>query len=79
MSMKSDRILLDQMPQSGVVFTVPDFAGVATKAQLALVMLTVVTSRLGLFPVDALRQAAEDKPFADKNLEAIEAGATLAG
>ena len=87
--------LLDQMPQSGVVFTVPEFADVATKArlevidpkmsptrvvnaQLPLVMLTVVTSRLGLFPVDALRRAAEDKPFADKNLESIEAGAALA-
>ncbi|MDH3607547.1 MAG: thiamine pyrophosphate-dependent enzyme [Acidimicrobiia bacterium] len=49
------------------------------KAQMALVMLTAVASRLGLFPVDALRRSAEDKLFADKNLESIEAGEALAG
>ncbi len=49
------------------------------KAQMALVMLTAVAARLGLFPVDALRCSAEGNLFADKNLESIEAGAVLAG
>jgi pyruvate/2-oxoacid:ferredoxin oxidoreductase beta subunit len=47
--------------------------------QLALAMLTVAVSRLGLFPIDALRDTAGEGPFGDKNLESIEAGAALAG
>jgi pyruvate/2-oxoacid:ferredoxin oxidoreductase beta subunit len=47
--------------------------------QLALAMLTVAASRLGLFPIDALRDTARGLPFADKNLESIEAGVALAG
>lgn len=44
------------------------------KGQRALAILTEVLKRLDLFPVEALRSAAADRPFAEQNLAAIDAG-----
>jgi 2-oxoglutarate ferredoxin oxidoreductase subunit beta len=49
------------------------------RAQLALVLLTVALVRSGLYPAEALRDAAAAGPFADDNLAAIDAGSSLAG
>ena len=47
------------------------------KAQLALVLLAAMVSRLGLFPVEALREAAAAGAFSVENLAAIDAGVVL--
>ncbi|OFW66430.1 MAG: hypothetical protein A2Z12_05220 [Actinobacteria bacterium RBG_16_68_21] len=47
------------------------------KAQLALVLLTAAVARLGLFPVEAMTEAAAAGAFAEENLAAIEAGRGL--
>jgi 2-oxoglutarate ferredoxin oxidoreductase subunit beta len=77
------------MAPRGAVFTVPEFAAIATpaqvvvidpsaaatripKAQLALVLLTAAVSRLGWYPVEALREAASSGAFADENVAAID-------
>lgn len=44
------------------------------KASRALATLAAAVKRLGLFPVEALRGAAGEGPFAERNLEAIDAG-----
>jgi pyruvate/2-oxoacid:ferredoxin oxidoreductase beta subunit/Pyruvate/2-oxoacid:ferredoxin oxidoreductase gamma subunit len=44
------------------------------KAQRALAVLAATLGRIDLFPVEALRRAAADGPFAEQNLAAIDAG-----
>lgn len=87
--------MLGAMGSDGIVVTVPEFADVTTraevvvvdpadwdgripKAQLAMVLLVVAAQRTGLFPLVALRAAAAG-PFEAANLNAIKAGAALAG
>jgi pyruvate/2-oxoacid:ferredoxin oxidoreductase beta subunit/Pyruvate/2-oxoacid:ferredoxin oxidoreductase gamma subunit len=49
------------------------------RADLALVMLTGMVERLRLVPLEALREAAGEGPFAEANLAAVEAGLSLQG
>ena len=49
------------------------------KADLALALLGAAVTRLGLLPIEALREAAADGPFGESNLAAVEAGLTLSG
>jgi Pyruvate/2-oxoacid:ferredoxin oxidoreductase gamma subunit len=44
------------------------------KTQRALAVLGAALGRIDLFPVEALRRAAADGPFAEQNLAAIDAG-----
>ncbi len=48
------------------------------RAELALVMLAATVSRLGLLPLEALREAAGSGPFAEANIAAVEAGLAIA-
>jgi len=48
------------------------------RAQLALALIGVALVRTGLYPVEALREAAAAGPFAEENLSAIDAGVALA-
>jgi pyruvate/2-oxoacid:ferredoxin oxidoreductase beta subunit/Pyruvate/2-oxoacid:ferredoxin oxidoreductase gamma subunit len=62
-----------------VVVLDPAAGGVRVgRADLALIMLTAAIARLDLLPIDALRAAAGEGGFAEANLAAIEAGASLA-
>ncbi len=47
------------------------------KAELALVLLTAAVARLGLLPLEALRESARAGAFAEANLAAIETGIGL--
>jgi pyruvate/2-oxoacid:ferredoxin oxidoreductase beta subunit/Pyruvate/2-oxoacid:ferredoxin oxidoreductase gamma subunit len=49
------------------------------KADLALVLLAATMERLAVVPLDALRDAARESGFAEQNLAAIAAGASIAG
>ncbi len=49
------------------------------KASVALAVGAAAVDRLGVYPVDALREAVQAGRFADKNLEAIEAGLVANG
>ncbi len=83
---------LDRMSEAGVVFALPPFAAVETRAavrvldpgesrvgrtSLAVLALAAAVSRLSLIPLGALREAAEQRPHAERLLKAIEAGASL--
>ncbi len=48
-----------------------------SRSGAALAVLTMVVRDLDLFPVEALRSAAEAGPFSDENLSAVEAGLGL--
>ena len=52
-------------------------SGRIAKSAMALVLLTAAVSRLHLFPIAALREAAASGAFAEENLAAIGAGAAL--
>lgn len=49
------------------------------RAALALVYLSAALALTGAYPLDALRAAAAEGPFAKVNLEAVETGIALAG
>ena len=44
------------------------------RASVALALGAATIDRLGVYPLDALREAARAGRFADQNLEAIDAG-----
>lgn len=62
-----------------VVVLDPATAGVRLgKGELALAVLAAAIARLELLPLEALRRAASDGPYAGANLAAIEAGIVMA-
>ncbi len=84
---------LERMTEAGVVFAFPAYGDVRTRAEvrvldptearvgrtfLALLALAAAVKGLGLFPVAALREAAEERPQAKRIVTAIEAGTSLA-
>ncbi|HEY79828.1 MAG TPA: hypothetical protein G4O05_01950 [Caldilineae bacterium] len=87
---------LARMTEEDVLFTIPKFAGVETRARkvildpkkagvritrtnLALLLTAAALRELDLFPIEALKAAAErfQARFADQNLPIIEASAKL--
>ncbi len=67
--------------ETGAEVVVVDPAGAGSripKAQMALALLVVALVRRGLYPLDALRDAARTGAFAEENEAAIAAGEALA-